>query len=274
MSVPLRFLATVTAFVSVACGSGPADSPPPSETTTSDEMVSDGLTLVPSALGSYDEMWAPLRGLETLVQPLATHSAKQMLETIREGGGSAPAGSIDPQPMIISETRRGDETLWLVFYTDPQLLKPETYSVEQPVADALESALYTDVVTGAAFNPYTTVSKKEVFNYSVDKLYLAGLIGYLTAREAEPGRRWEAANAAREAGKPYEALHHALRSLSDKEEWSRCELAKLWAMWRLDFPGSRDMALEELTWFIGKGNDTPEAKAMLEGFRAADDSSS
>ena len=82
----------------------------------------------------------------------------------------------------------------------------------------------------------------------MNKLYLAGLIGYLTAREA--------ANAAREAGNGYETLHHALRSLSDEEAWSRCELAKLWAMWELDVPGSRDMALEALTWFMGEGNET------------------
>ena len=115
--------------------------------------------------------------------------------------------------------------------------------------------------------PYTRVSTQEVFNYNVDKLYLAGLVGYLTAADAQPGRRWEAANAARDAGKPFETLHHALRSLEDGEEWSRCELAKLWATWELDFPGSRAMAREELEWFIGKGNDTPEARAMLERFR-------
>ena len=214
----MRFLAAATALVSVACGSEPTDSVPPPETSMADAAAATGLTIVPSALGSYDEMWAPLRGLESLYQPLATNSAEQMLEKLHQGGGSAPAGTVNPQPMIISEQRPEGETLWLVFYTDHNLLQPETYMIDQPVADALESALYAEQVTGAAFNPYTTVSKREVFNYSVDKLYVAGLIGYLTARDAEPGRHWEAANAARNAGKPYETLHHALLSLSDGEE--------------------------------------------------------
>ena len=102
----------------------------------------------------------------------------------------------------------------------------------------------------------------------MNKLYLAGLVGYLTATEGRPGARWEAANAAREAGKPFEVLHHALRSLEDQEEWSRCEAAKLWAMWEVDFPGSRDMALEELEWFVGEGNDTEQMRALLKRFRA------
>ena len=274
MGSVMRFLAAATALVSFACGFEPTESEPPPETKTANVPAPSGLTLVPSALGSYDEMWAPLRQLESLYQPLATNSAKQMLETFHEGGGSAPAGTRNPQPMIISEQRQEGETLWLVFYTDHKLLRPETYLIEQPVADALESALYTEQVTGAAFNPYTTVSEKEVFNYSVNKLYLAGLIGYLTAKDAEPGRHWEAANTARKAGNLYETLHHALLSLSDGEEWSRCELPKIWAMWELDFPGSRDMAVEELSWFIGNGNDTAEARAMLEDFRASSESSS
>ena len=45
-------------------------------------------------------------------------------------------------------------------------------------------------------------------------------------------------------------------------------------MWELDFPGSRDMALEELQWFIGAGHDTAEARAMLERFRASAESTS
>jgi len=249
----MRLRAVTIALVSVACGSAP-----PPETDVVHVTPETRLTLVPSAVGSYDEMWAPLRELETLYQPLSSASAKQMLET---------PGEIDPQPMIVSEQRPQGQTLWLVFYTDRDLLAPGTYTIDQSVANALESALYTEEVTGAAFNPFTTVSKQEVFNYSVDKLYLAGLVGYLTARPAEPGRHWEAANAARKAGSPYETLHHALLSLSDGEEWSRCELPKIWAMWELNFPGSRDMALDELTWFIGEGHDTPEAKAMLEDFR-------
>jgi hypothetical protein len=40
-------------------------------------------------------------------------------------------------------------------------------------------------------------------------------------------------------------------------------------MWKLDFPDSRDMALEELVRFINEGNDTAEARAMLEHFRAS-----
>ena len=274
MGSVMRFLVTATALMSIACGFEPTESAPTPEPRTAEMTAASGLTIVPSALGSYDEMWAPLRRLESLYQPLATHSAEQMLETLHEGGGSAPAGTANPQPMIISEQRQQGETLWLVFYTDHNLVRPETYLIDQPVADALESALYAEQVTGAAFNPFTTVSKKEVFNYSVNKLYLAGLIGYLTARHAEPGRHWEAANAARNAGKIYETLHHALLSLSDGEEWSRCELPKIWAMWELDFPGSRDMALQELTWFIGDGNDTAEARAMLEDFRASAESSS
>ncbi len=231
-----RTLAALTAFLSFACDSGPRETDTPAATRPDDKTAPGGLTIVPSALGSYDEMWAPLRELTTLAQPLSTESARKMLETLNEHEGSAPAGAVSPQPMIISEQRQEGETLWLVFYTDHRLLKPDTYQVEQPVAEALESALYSEQVTGAAFNPYTTVSKEEVFNYSVDKLYLAGLIGYLTSRDAEPGRHWESANSARSAEKPFEVLQHALRSLDDKEEWSRCELAKLWAMWELDSP--------------------------------------
>ncbi len=215
---------------------------------------------------SAAEIEFSLRKLPIIVKPLSTESAKQMLETIREQG-SAPADAVSPEPFIVRGQGRNGQTLWMVLYTDSRMLKPETYSIEEPVADALKSALHSELLTGVAFNTLTTIARYQPFEYRVDKLYLAGLIGYLTATDAESGARWAAANVARDAGRPYEVLHHALRSLHEKEDWAQCELAKLWAMWELDFPGSRAMALEELEWFIGEGHDSEEIRALLERFQ-------
>ena len=276
LEVAARCAGVAAVVVHLGCGSDPAESERASASSDAGSRVetsaAGGMTVIPAAEGPYDEMWAPLRNLDRLIQPLATGSAEKMLEALREGGGSAPADTVEPQPMIIAERGPRGETLRIVLYTDPGLVKAGTYTIDRPVADALESALYTEQVQGASFNPYTRVSNDQVFSYSVDKLYLAGLIGYLTAPEVEPGHHGEAANAARNAGKPYEALYHALRSLSEKEDWTRSELAKLWATWELDFPGARDMAMEELTWFIREGHDTPEAKTLLARFRSATES--
>jgi hypothetical protein len=213
-------------------------------------------------------MWSPLKNLESLILPMATESANRMLEELRESGGSAPAGSLHLQHMIVEEQGPRGQTRWLVFYTDSGLLQPATYATEMPLREALELALRAPEVTGAVFNPHTRVSRYQVFNHHADRLYLAGLIGYLTATPAEPGRRWDAANAARESGRPFEALHHALLSLAEGEDWARCELAKLWAMWELDFPDARRMAKSELEWFIGEGHDDEQTRAMLARFQA------
>lgn len=219
------------------------------------EPLQDGASvsaqkLVPPFEGPYDDMWRGLRSLEAVMQPIAS------------GGG-------DPRPMIINLGTAEEESLWSVAYTDSALVKPDTLSIVRPPRDALMDALYDVHVFGLSFNPYTKVAQQEVFNYNVDKLYIAGLVGYLTATDAQPGHRCDAANEAYAARNTYEALHHALRALDDNEEWSECELAKLWATWELDFPGSRSMALEEIEWFVGQGNDTPEAREMLYSFRNA-----
>lgn len=258
------------ALCAAACGGSETEAPaptpaaPPAQTPT---PAPPGITLVPAFEGEYEQMWSPLKQLESLILPIATESAERVLGQLREGGGSAPADSLPLQHMIIEEQGRQGLTLWLVFYTDSGLLQPETYATEMPVREALELVLRMPEVTGGVFNPYTRVSQHEVFNYHVDRLYLAGLIGYLTATPAAPGRHWEAANAAREAAEPFETLHHALLSLADDEDWSQCELAKLWAMWELDFPDARRMALSELEWFIGEGHDDEQTRAMLARFR-------
>jgi hypothetical protein len=214
-------------------------------------------------------MWGELRGLDTVSQPISSEAAKLILDG--SGGTEGVVSAAEtPQPMIINLGTPEELSLWSVAYTDSGLVKPETYSIVRPPREALVDALYNEHVVGLAFNPFTKVSREQVFSFNVDKLYIAGLIGYLTTKDAEPGRQCLAAAAAYAERKPFETLHHAMRALDDEgEDWSQCGLAKLWAMWELDFPGSREMALEELEWFIETKSDTPEARAMLETFRAA-----
>ena len=260
--LPLSFVV----LLGLGCTEAPVERAP-AESPSGDTMAARDLVLVPPFQGSYDDMWSALRTLDEVTQPVSSESAKQLLE-MSENNGSASIDSVNPQPMIINLGTADDLSLWIAIYTDASLVKPETYSIVRPPREVLMDALYHEQVQGLSFNPYTRASRSEVFNFNVDKLYIAGLIGYLTTEDAEPGRRCDAANAAYAANKPFEALHHALRALDDQEEWGECELAKLWATWELDFPGSRAMAYEELEWFIGQGNDTDETRAMLSEFKS------
>lgn len=255
------------ALVGLGC-SAESESPPASESPSVDATSSPASVLIPPFQGTYDDMWRGLRTLDSVVQPVTSESAKRLL-AINENDGSEPAASMNPQPMIINLGTPEELSLWIVTYTDANLIAPDTCSIVRPPREALLDALYNEHVRGLAFNPYTKVSQREVFNFNIDKLYIAGLVGYLTTEDAEPGRRCEAANSAHAANELFESLHHALRAIDEREEWSECEMAKLSAMWELDFPGSRSMAHEELEWFIAKGNDTAATRAMLAEFQQA-----
>lgn len=245
----LKWLLCVSSLVLIGIGCASEPERPASIDPSPGSAASNAPNLVPPLEGPYDAMWHGLRGLETLTQPVASGS------------------SGDPRPMIINLGSAEEESLWSVAYTDSSLVRPDTDSIVRPPRDALIDALYDELVVGLSFNPYTKAAQQEVFNYNVDKLYIAGLVGYLTIDDAESGRRCEAANEAYAARDAFATLHHALRALDDDEEWSECELGKLWAMWELDFPGSRAMALEEIEWFVGQGNETSEAREMLYRFR-------
>lgn len=257
-------------FVLGACGAPARQATPPPTApaaTPANPAPPGDLVVIPPREAPYEEMWRGLRSLETVREPLATESARQLEEALKKHGGSVPAGEVHLQTMVVGDPRRAGH--WMVLYTDHRLLKPGTRAIATPVAEALKGALYAPMIDGVAFNPYTTVSRYRVFDYRIDRMYLAGLLGYLQAEPLAGQTHWQAANAAHEAGKPFLALHHALLALDTHEEFKRCEIAKLEVLWELDFPGAREMALKEAEWFTHEPEADDAARTVLERFRAA-----
>ena len=57
------------------------------------------------------------------------------------------------------------------------------------------------------------MSGQKVFTYTIDKFYIARLIGYLQAEPVPPGENARKANESKRENKPYEALYYSVRAL-------------------------------------------------------------
>ena len=149
-------------------------------------------------------------------------------------------------------------------------------ALANPTMEALKFALFDgraeglsfNRAEGLSFNPFSTVSGQKVFTYTIDKLYIARLIGYLQAEPVPLGQNALKANESRSKNKPYEALYYSARALDLGEKWENAEISKLWALHTIDFPGAQGIAASELDWFMKKYGSTPEGEALLKGIRA------
>ena len=223
--------------------------------------------IVPPREGDWDQMWSGLRDLPSVSLPISSGEATAFLKELNEKG-SLPESEFQPRYMYLDIPIPNGSVKALALYTDTKILKPGTMALANPTVEALKFALFDGHAEGLAFNPFSTVSGQKVFTYTIDKFYIARLIGYLQAEPAPPGENARKANESKRKNKPYEALYYSVRALDLGEKWEKAEISKMWALHTIDFPGAQGIAASELDWFLKKYGSTPEGEALLKAIRA------
>lgn len=223
--------------------------------------------VIPSAVGRWDVMWAPLREIEALIAPIEFGPSMESLDSALASKGYGNVAGSDLKPVFLyqqMQDNQGRARKVQVVYTDARLITGNAQTLQQPPADQLKALLMDPQAEGTAFNPRSSVSSHTGFSYTVDKFYLARIIGFLQAgAEVDPGKAWQRAIDARKRGEAFQAIYWAGRSYDEKEDdWPKSIVPKLWGWHTTNFPDARKRTQHELQWFIGKFGANDETRAL------------
>ena len=251
----------------VSCSSSETENNAGQSLPSIEAGTSSDLEVVPPLEGDWDQMWALLKDLPSVSLPISSSEATAFLKDLNEKG-SVPVDEFQPRHMYVNVPIPNGSVKALALYTDTRILQPGTMALANPTVEALKFALFDGSAEGLAFNPFSAVSGEKVFTYTIDKFYIARLIGYLQAEPGPPGENARKANESKRENKPYEALYYSVRALDLGEKWENAEISKMWALHTIDFPGAQGIAASELDWFLKKYGSTPEGEALLKAIRA------
>lgn len=215
--------------------------------------------LIPAKVGPFEKMWSELKNTPQVSLVTSGDDLEAVMQAAKEGKSANEVQA----PRIASfdiSTPSGKLNSWGV-YTDSSLLKAGTALITQPTVDLLISAFHNPNIDAVSFNPYTKYSKEQVFSYTIEKLYIARLIGYLQSEPTLPGKTQQAAVESFEKENFFQTIYFGLLAYDRREQepWHDAELAKVAAMDKLGF---KAMAKSELDWFIDKFGPNPKADQL------------
>jgi len=257
--IPAGLICLAALFLSGACSPKESgESSDPVKQVSVPEADQAPAVVIPPKVGSWEEMWAGLKTLDDIIVVIP----KEDQEAIREAAKQGKSVNDLPPPRIKAfdiATRNGALVAWGL-YTDSALLKPGTSMLTQSPETILISAFHNPQIQAVSFNPRTAYSK-EAFTYTIEKLYIARLIGYLQGDTPEPGKTEAAAVKSLEDKQFFQTIYLGLLAYDrrETEPWQNAELAKISAMHELGF---KEMAISELDWFINKFGPNPKADEL------------
>jgi hypothetical protein len=215
--------------------------------------------VIPASEAPFEQMWAELKNIPSLILITNPEEHNALIEAAKQGK------SVRDLPGPTLATFRipieGGALKTIAVYTDAKLLKDGTTLLTQPTVDFLIAAFYDASIDGVSFNLNTPFAAQKVFTYTIEKFYLARLIGFIQGNTPEVGATEKAATESLAKGELFQAVYYGILAYERRkdESWKEAEVAKIHAMHKLGFISE---AISELNWFIDKFGGTPSAAKL------------
>lgn len=246
------------------------------ETESEVQGVPEGFIDIPRrpfdlASGDFHHAWGPLLELSNASFPVFLN-----LSALPGVDEARPLRASDLQQQVLyvqCYNASGALEPYNVFYSDTRLLKPGTMLQQMQPRAYLEHVLYDPNSVGVAFNPPSRVTCRlpEEDTFYMNKSGIAELVGFLDVGANEPQEQLYCDLACEAFGRDryFEVLYYWAKSYRcprEGDDWRACYMEKLKSYHALDFPGSRERARAELSWFMREFGATPEHSVLLESW--------